>query len=193
MHRTKLVVIAMLMAGCDTLTGGTFAQAGLVNLNDSRVWGRVTFHETDGKTLVGNFLGRPAPVAQSLAADAGIVFVRFDLNNLPPNRQFSFAVHDRGDCSAEGAKIGGYFNPGGRATVRSGSEASPGVSMPPIVSNGEGTAMASFETTEFTVAAGPRSIVNRSVVVREMPDAFLSLPGARPGALIACGIIKVNS
>lgn len=193
MQRSMLAVVALLFAGCDTLTGGTFAQAGLVNLNDSRVWGRVTFHETDGKTLVGSFLGRQAPVAQSLAADAGIVFVRFDINNLPPNRKFTFAVHERGDCSAEGAKIGGYFNPGGQTTVRSGAEAAPAVTIPTIYANGEGVAMMSFETTEFTVAPGPRSIANRSIVIREAPDAFLSLPGARPGALIACGVIKTNA
>lgn len=193
MQRARLTLIAVLLAGCETLTSGTFAQAGLVNLNESRVWGRVTFHETDGKTLVGSFLGRPAPVAQSLAADAGIVFVRFDINNLPPNRQFSFAVHERGDCSAGGAKIGDYFNPGGQGAVRSGSQTSPKEVLPTIYANGEGTAMVSFETSEFTVGPGPRSIVNRSIVVRETADAFLSVPGAKPGALIACGVIKALS
>ena len=96
------VLLVVMVAGCDTLTGGSFAQAQFVNLNESRVWGRVMLHQTDGRTQVGSFLDRSAPVAQSLAAEAGTVFVRFDVKNLPSNRQFAFAVHERGDCSANG-------------------------------------------------------------------------------------------
>lgn len=185
-------LLAAMLAGCETLTGGSFARAELENLNGSQVWGKVLFHQTDGKTLVGSMFDRSAPVAQSMAADAGTVFVRFDIKNLPSNRQFAFALHERGDCSADGTAIGDYFDPGGQGRMSSGSKTAQSTVFPILSSDGEGNLVLSFSTVEFTVAAGPRSIIHRSIVVREKLSDFLSRPGAKEGALIACGVIKAT-
>jgi Cu-Zn family superoxide dismutase len=186
------VLLMALVSGCETWTGGSFAQAQLENLNDSRVWGRVMFHQTDGKTLVGSVFDRSAPVAQSLAAEAGTVFIRADINSLTPNRQFAFAVYEHGDCSGNGAAAGGHFNPDGKPHGRYGRPESHAGDLPNLSSDGEGTAVFSYETRLLTVAPGPRSIVGRSIVVRETADDYKTQPDGKAGLAIACGVIKAR-
>lgn len=179
-----VAVLAMAaVAACDTLTTGPFADTQLMALNGSRVWGRVTFHESDGRTSVGNLLDRQAPVAQSMTPEAGMLFVRADVNGLPANRRYSFAVHERGDCIGGIGGVGAPFAPDGAGAPRAGE-------FPPLSANGEGVAVFAYRTTALTVSPGPRSVVGRAVVIREdVADASLP-PGGRGGTVIGCGVIQ---
>lgn len=189
MKRTMTAAGAVLamaaIAACDTLTTGPFADTQLMALNGSRVWGRVTFHESDGRSSAGNLLDRQAPVAQSMTPAAGTLFVRADVNGLPANRRYSFAVHERGDCIGAAGGVGAPFAPDGAGAPRAGE-------LPQLSANGEGVAVFAYTTTALTVSPGPRSVVGRAVVIREdVADAALP-PGGRGGTVIGCGVIRAR-
>jgi Cu-Zn family superoxide dismutase len=167
-------LIAVAAAGCDSLSKGPYAVVRFEAANGSGVWGRATFHQAEGQTFVGSGFNWSAPVAQALVDDtAGKVFMRADINALPPNRVFSITLHERADCSGNGAQIGAVL----------------GIEMPKLASNGEGTASYAFTTAGLTVAAGPRSVVNRTLVVRELIPEPWSATATRSGAIVACGVV----
>jgi Cu-Zn family superoxide dismutase len=186
-----VAAIALLVAGCDTLSKGPFAEAKVLGTEGSSAWGRVTFHQAEGGTFVGEGTGYRAPLA-SAAADsaAGKTFIRADINGLPTNRHFGFHVHEKGDCSDNGMGAGGHFNPQGKSHGRYDSTDRHAGDLPNLSSNGEGIAMFAFTTELLTVAPGPRSVVNRAVVIHESPDDFKSQPAGNSGKRIACGVIR---
>ena len=108
-----LAAVVALSGGCDTLSKGPYAQANVQGGEGSRVWGRVTFHQPEGGTFIGEGTSYKAPVASAAAnASTGKVYVRIDINGLPSNRKFGFHVHEKGDCSGDFSGAGGHFNPG---------------------------------------------------------------------------------
>jgi Cu-Zn family superoxide dismutase len=186
-----LIVIAALITGCDTLSKGPYASAQFVALNGSGVWGRVTFHQAEGKTFLGSDIGYSAPVAQAMAeTTAGKVFVRADVNGLTPNRAYGFTLHEHGDCSANGTKVGGHFNPDGKLHGRYDRPDRHVGDLPNLEANGEGTAMLMIQATAFTVEPGPRSVVKRAIVIHERPDDFSTQPDGNSGRPIGCGVIR---
>lgn len=156
------------LAGCDTMSKGPYAQAQLQSAAGAKVWGRVSFHEVEGKT-----------------------YVRGDINGLPSNRQFGFHVHEKGDCSAaDFTSAGGHFNPGAKPHGHYDKPESHAGDLPNLSSNGEGVAVFSYTTAALTVAPGPRSVIDRAVVVHQSADDYASQPAGNSGPRIACGIIR---
>jgi len=169
MRYLTILTMLLALAGCDTLTKGPYAEAQLQAAPGGKAWGRVTFHETEGKT-----------------------FIRADVNGLAPNRQFGFHVHEKGDCSApDFMSAGGHFNPD--AQPHGDHKAGPAHAgdLPNLSSNGEGVAVLSYHSSVLTVAPGPRSVVTRAVVVHASPDDYKSQPAGNAGARIACGVVKL--
>ena len=193
MKRLLMVAaIATLGAGCDTLSKGPYASTQFVAVNGSGVWGRMTFHQSEGKTFLGSDIGYSAPIAQAMAeTTAGKVFVRADVNGLTPNRVYAITVHERGDCSANGTKVGGHFNPSSTPHGHYDKPERHAGDLPNLAVNGEGTALLAIQTTAFTVEPGPRSVVNRAVVIHERPDDFTTQPDGNSGLPIGCGVIRL--
>jgi Cu/Zn superoxide dismutase len=186
-----LTAIALLASGCDTLSKGPYAEAKVLGTEGNSVWGRVTFHQAEGGTFLGEGTAYRAPLA-SAAADsaAGKTYIRADINGLPANRQFGFHVHEKGDCSDNGMGAGGHFNPQAKPHGRYDSTDHHAGDLPNLSSNGEGIAMFSFTTDQLVVAPGPRSVVNRAIVIHESADDFKSQPAGNSGKRIACGVIR---
>ena len=186
-----ITAVALLVAGCDTLSKGPFAEAKVLGTDGSSVWGRVTFHQAEGGTFVGANTGYSAPLASAAAASAaGKTYIRADINGLPSNRQFGFHVHEKGDCSADGMGAGGHFNPQSKPHGRHDSAERHAGDLPNLSSDGEGVAVYSFTTELLTVAPGPTSVVNRAIVIHESPDDYRSQPAGNSGKRIACGVIR---
>jgi len=165
-----LTILAMLLAlaGCDTMSKGPYAEAQLQAAPGGKAWGRVSFHETEGKT-----------------------FIRADINGLAPNQQFGFHVHEKGDCSApDFMSAGGHFNPDTKPHGDHKTAEAHAGDMPNLSANGEGVAVLSYNSSVLTVAQGPRSVVGRAVVVHASPDDYKSQPAGNAGARIACGLVK---
>jgi Cu-Zn family superoxide dismutase len=186
-----IATLALLLSGCDSLSKGPFAVANVQGGEGSRIWGRVTFHQAEGGTYVGQSIGYSAPVASAAAhSAAGKTYIHADINGLPSNRQFGFHVHEKGDCSDGGMGAGGHFNPQGKSHGRYDSTERHMGDLPNLSSNGEGVAVYSFTTDQLTVAPGPHSVVNRAIVIHESADDYKSQPAGNSGKRIACGVIR---
>jgi len=185
-----VLTVVVFAGGCDTLSKGPFAEAQLKASDGSRVWGRVTFHQPEGGTFLETSRWS-APVAGAAAdSTVGKVFIRADVNGLPPGRQFGIHVHEKGDCSNNGMGAGGHFNPKGRPHGRYDAPEHHAGDLPNLSSDGEGVAMLAFTTEELTVAPGPNSVVGRAIVIHESPDDYRTQPTGNSGARIACGVIR---
>jgi Cu-Zn family superoxide dismutase len=173
--RTRAIALAtaaLLAAGCDTFSRGPLAEAQVKGPDGSRVWGRVTFHQPEGSDA------------------AGRVFVRADINGLPPGRTLGIHVHEKGAClGPDFASAGDHFNPDGKPHGGGRSPERHAGDLPNLAANGEGIAMYSATTDLLTVAPGPRSIIGRSVVIHANPDDYRTQPSGNSGPRIACGVI----
>jgi Cu-Zn family superoxide dismutase len=186
-----LALTALLASGCDTLSKGPFAEAKVQGSEGSRVWGRVTFHQAEGGTFIGQSTGYSAPVATAAAdSAAGKTYIRADINGLPPGRQFGIHIHEKGDCSNDGMAAGGHFNPQAKPHGRHDGPERHAGDLPNLSSNGEGIAVYSVVSELLTVDPGPMSVVNRAVVIHESPDDYKTQPAGNSGKRIACGVIR---
>ena len=185
-----LMSITLLASGCDTLSKGPYAEAQVKGGEGSRVWGRVTFHQPEG----GSFLETSrwsAPVAGAAAdSSVGKIYIRADINGLPPGRQFAIHIHEKADCTGNFTGAGGHFNPGGKPHGRYDAPERHAGDLPNLSANGEGVAVYAATSDRLTVATGPYSVVNRAIVIHESPDDYRSQPAGNSGARIACGVIR---
>jgi superoxide dismutase, Cu-Zn family len=189
-----LLALALLAAGCDTVSKGPFAVANVQGGEGSRVWGKVTFHQAEGGTFIGETTGWRAPIATDAAEKAaGKVYVRADINGLPPGRLFGIHVHEKGDCSGNFSGAGGHFNPQGKPHGRNDSPERHAGDLPNLSSDGEGVAVYMAVTDQLTVAPGPNSVVGRAVIIHEGPDDYRTQPAGNSGARIACGVIRAEN
>jgi Cu-Zn family superoxide dismutase len=169
--KARIVVaatIAALLAGCAGMRAPSLtASAGVEPRSGSTVAGTVRFTET-----------------------AGRVRAHVELAGLAPNSEHGFHVHDKGDCSApDAASAGGHFNPGGSPHGRAGSTPHHAGDLPNLRADAAGKVRADLELAGVTLAAGPTSIVGRSVVVHRDADDYTTQPSGNSGPRIACGVI----
>jgi Cu-Zn family superoxide dismutase len=168
--RTLTILAALLaLGGCQSMSKGPSASAQLESAQGGRVVGKVTFQQAEG----------------------GGTNVRAEVTGLPPNRQFGFHVHDKGDCSApDFMSAAGHFNPETKPHGDHKTTESHAGDLPNLMSDGQGMAVLAYTSSKLTVAAGPHSVVGRAVVVHENPDDYRSQPAGNSGPRIACGVIK---
>jgi Cu-Zn family superoxide dismutase len=185
-----VITVAVLASGCDTLSKGPYAAAELKGGEASRAWGRITFHQPEGDTFLETSRWN-APVAGAAArSSVGKIYIRGDINGLPPGRQFAIHIHEKGDCTGNFAGAGGHFNPGNQPHGRHDAPEHHAGDLPNLSSDGEGVAVYSVTSEILTVTPGPYSVVNRAIVIHESPDDYRTQPAGNSGARIACGVIK---
>lgn len=122
---------------------------------------------------------------------SGAIEATISVMNAEPG-QHGIHLHETGDCSsADAASAGPHFNPDGAAHG--------GPSHPPhhagdlgnVEVGPEGSGTLVLHLNDVTLAAGPRSIVGRSVVVHEKADDLSTQPTGGSGSRIACGVIQM--
>jgi Cu-Zn family superoxide dismutase len=165
------VAVAVFAAGCTTMTStpldGPRATATLDPTKGNATRGTVTFVERMGK-----------------------VVVTAEVSGLAPNQEHGFHVHEKGDCSSgDGMSAGGHFNPDGQPHGPQAAAHHVG-DMPSLRADASGNAKASFTLDTATVAAGPRSLVGRGLIVHKDPDDYKTQPTGNAGARLACAVIK---
>ncbi|MDZ7811981.1 MAG: superoxide dismutase family protein [Ideonella sp.] len=148
---------------------GAMAVASLGPTQGSAVMGVVMFHEKDGHLMV-----------------------HAKVSGLKPNAEHGFHVHEKGDCaSTDGTSAGGHFNPDGKPHGPQDGARHVG-DMPALKSDAKGMADQKFMLHGPTLAAGPASIVGRSLIVHFGPDDYKTQPTGNSGARIACGVIAAH-
>lgn len=150
--------------------GGLMAVATLTPTQGSTVHGLVMFHEMDGHLMVHAVV-----------------------SGLPPSGVFGFHVHEVGSCaSSDGSSAGGHFNPGAQPHGPQGGPHHAG-DMPALQAGANGVADQEFMLDGPTLAAGPTSLVGRSVIVHAQADDYATQPTGNSGARVACGVIAAHA
>ena len=119
------------------------------------------------------------------------VVVTADVRGLAPG-EHGFHMHEKGDCSSgDGMSTGGHWNPD--ATPHGPqSGAHHAGDMPSLVADAGGNAKATFSLDGVTVAAGPKSVVGRGLIVHKDPDDYATQPTGNAGARVACAVIQAK-
>jgi Cu-Zn family superoxide dismutase len=115
-----------------------------------------------------------------------------NLLNLPPNGEFGFHIHEKGDCSApDASSAGDHFNPAGAQHGNPQGAAHHGGDMLNLKSDAQGIANVEAHVSGLTLNSGqPTDVLGRAVVVHEKADDYSSQPAGNSGARISCGVIN---
>jgi Cu-Zn family superoxide dismutase len=128
-----------------------------------------------------------------LSESQGGVRLRGEVRGLKPGAEHGFHIHDKGDCSAPDAtSAGGHFNPGGTAHGRHGAGVHHAGDLPSLVADAGGVAKIDAVIKGITLAAGPTSVVGRSLIVHRDPDDFVTQPTGNSGPRIGCGVVVLR-
>jgi Cu-Zn family superoxide dismutase len=112
--------------------------------------------------------------------------------NLNPNAEHGFHIHEAGDCSSgDGMSAKGHFNPLGKPHGMPGLQSHAG-DLPMLKAAKNGRAKLDFEIEGITVSSGPTSIVGRGLIIHTGPDDFKTQPTGNAGGRLACGVIRAS-
>ena len=160
---------AMLLAGCQsTPDEAPRASAALQSTKGSKAFGEATFEQVGDKVRV-------------------IVFAQ----NLKPDQEHGFHVHEAGDCSSgDGMSAKGHFNPQGKPHGHPSSGERHAGDLPSIKAGKDGRAKLDVTVDGITLRQGPSSIVGRGLIIHADPDDYKTQPTGNAGARLACGVIR---
>lgn len=133
----------------------------------------------------------PSGRVSFVQTDQGVM-VSGSISGLRPNQEHGFHVHEGADCSGDGLSTKGHFNPDGSAHGKHGDAAQHAGDLPALKADARGVAEFSFLAQKFTVAAGPRSIVGRGLVVHRDPDDYKTQPTGNAGPRPGCAMIQAG-
>jgi Cu-Zn family superoxide dismutase len=125
----------------------------------------------------------------TFSEEAGTVRVAAHVTGAPAGAH-GFHLHQNGECTGpDFASAGDHFNP---TNAMHGGPDSPdhhAGDLGNVEVGADGTGHLEMSTSMLTVAAGPNSVVGRSVVLHADPDDLTTQPSGNSGARIACGVI----
>lgn len=120
---------------------------------------------------------------------AGVTVV-VKIKDAPPGWH-AVHIHQIGDCSApDGTSAGGHFNPEDKLH---GSPHAPEHHLGDLgnlLVDADGNGYTEVHMPGLTVAAGPMSVVGRSIIVHADADDLVTQPTGAAGGRIACGVIR---
>lgn len=168
-----MLAVSALAAGCAahrTADSAAQANAAVVPTAGNTAAGTVRFEQRGGQTLV-----------------------TARITGLKPGAEHGFHVHEKGDCSSPDAtSAGGHFNPGAGPHGHHGSAERHAGDLPNLRADAQGVATLTWESEQLSVAAGPASVAERSVVVHRDADDHRSQPAGNSGPRVACGVIRAG-
>lgn len=145
----------------------TEAKAEVHSSSGSKVKGVVTFTQVDG----------------------GVKIVA-DFEGLTPGKH-GFHIHEKGDCSAaDASSAGAHYNPTNQPHGGPDSEKRHVGDFGNVKADESGKAH--YERIDTVISLnGDHSIVEKSVVIHQDPDDYVTQPSGNSGARIGCGVINV--
>ncbi len=132
------------------------------NSDNPQLHGTVQFYDTplDGVLVKAEIIGLP------------------NAFKLYSSNFYGFHIHENGNCSNSFNNTGNHYNPVNTLHPDHAGD------LPPLLGN-QGFAYSIFFTRRFNIA----EIINKSVVIHNMPDDFTTQPSGNSGTKIGCGVI----
>ena len=136
--------------------------------------------------------GHTASGTLALAAEGDSVRLTGTLQGLPPNGEFGFHIHEKGDCSSpDASSAGGHFNPTNAQHGNPQGAAHHAGDMLNAKSDANGAAQVDVVASGVSLTSGqPNDVRGKAVVLHEKADDYASQPAGNSGARIACGVIN---
>ena len=127
--------------------------------------------------------------AKFVERPGGQLLVVARVEGLKPNKSHGFHVHENGSCQDNGNAAGMHFNPLGTPHGQYSATQHHAGDLPSLQADANGIATVNVLTPNLTVAAGPKSVESRALIVHADPDDYVSQPNGNAGARIACAVI----
>lgn len=117
------------------------------------------------------------------------------LQGLPPNGEFGFHFHEKGDCSAPDAtSAGAHFNPTSQDHGHPRSQPHHAGDMLNVTSDAQGVAEVSIDNPDVSLQTGqPNDIIGKALVLHAQPDDYQTQPSGNSGERIACGVVAIQT
>jgi Cu-Zn family superoxide dismutase len=164
---------AVLLAACQSTSTPEEplrATAALQPTKGSKAFGEATFEQAGDKVRL-------------------IVFAQ----NLPPDRELGFHIHEAGDCSSgDGMSAKGHFNPHGKPHGNPSSPERHAGDLPSLKVGKDGRAKIDVTVDAISIGKGPGDIVGRGLIIHAQADDYTTQPTGNAGARIACGVIRAG-
>lgn len=139
--------------------------------------------------------GNTASGSLAFSAEENGVRLTGAIQGLPPNSEFGFHIHEKGDCSApDASSAGSHFNPTNAEHGHPEGDARHAGDMINLKSDDQGVAQVDIVVAGVTLHdGGPNDVLGKAVVVHQNPDDYKTQPSGNSGARIACGVITVQA
>ncbi len=136
--------------------------------------------------------GHTASGTPNIQTEGEALHISGRLEGLPPNGEFGFHIHEKGDCSApDASSAGGHFNPANAPHGNPQGGTHHAGDMLNAKSDAEGVAQVDAVSTGVSLAAGePNDARGKAIVLHEKADDYATQPSGNSGARIACGVIQ---
>lgn len=124
---------------------------------------------------------------------ASKVLVEASIAGLKPHSEHGFHVHAVPDCSGDGTKTGGHFNPDGHPHGDPGHVLRHAGAMFNLKTDANGVGTTRQEVDTITLGGGKYSIVGMPLITHRDPDDYVSQPLGNAGPRVSCGIITLQT
>ena len=119
------------------------------------------------------------------------VLVKAEISGLKPYSEHGFHVHAVPDCSGDGLRTGGHFNPDAHPHGDPSHILRHAGAMFNIKADGAGVGTTRQEVDTIMLSPGKYSVIDLPLITHRDPDDYVSQPLGNAGPRVSCGIIKL--
>jgi superoxide dismutase, Cu-Zn family len=135
----------------------------------------------------------PAGLVTLTQVGTNRVLVKAVISGLKAHSEHGFHVHAVPDCSGDGSRSGGHFNPDGHPHGDPSHILRHAGAMFNIKADENGVGTTRQEVDTITLTPGRYSIIGMPIIVRRDPDDYVSQPLGNAGPRVSCGVIKLET
>ena len=134
---------------------------------------------------------KPAGTVTLTQIGTNRVLIKAEISGLKPYSEHGFHVHAVPDCSGDGLRTGGHFNPDGNPHGDPSHILRHAGAMFNIKTDGAGVGTTRQEVDTIMLTPGKYSIIGMPLITHRDPDDYVSQPLGNAGPRVSCGIIKL--